>query len=145
MADIIGNTVSYVYGNVASNDAVQLTQGNVALQQGEPNTDVQAAQNLLWPGQTNNYALPLVNGQYVSYPAPAGPTATAQQWAVGKYNLDPFVWFVHSYLQAYEYAFSVDDRYGNIEVPDATGFTISIGGPNGIPPAQQFPYGSNPS
>ena len=47
MADIIGNTISLDYPNVASTDAVRLTQGNVALQQGEPNTDVQASERLL--------------------------------------------------------------------------------------------------
>ncbi len=80
-----------------------------------------------------------MNGEY-PYPTPAGPTASAKDWAVGKYNLDPFVWFVHKYLGAYSYAFSVNDRYGNVMVDDATGFTVAVGGPTGI--NDKNPYGT---
>lgn len=133
MQAIIGNTISTV-ADANSPAGVLLTQEEVALLQGEPNTDVQ----VLAPGQPN-YSLPAGKDGY-PYPTPAGPTAPAKEWAVGKYNLDPFVWFVHDYLGAYSYAFSVDDRYGNVMVDDATGFTIAVGGPDGINDTN--PYGT---
>jgi hypothetical protein len=74
------------------------------------------------------------------YPTPAGPTDAAL-WTVGKYNLDPFVWFVHDYLGAYSYAFSVDDQYGNVLVDNATGFQVAVGGPEGIPILTPFKTG----
>jgi hypothetical protein len=133
MQAIIGNTISTV-ADAKSPAGVLLTQEEVALLQGEPNTDVQ----VLAPGQPN-YSLPVGKNGY-PYPTPAGPTAPAKEWAVGKYNLDPFVWFVHKYLGAYSYAFSVDDHFGNIMVDDATGFTIAVGGPTGINDTN--PYGT---
>jgi hypothetical protein len=133
MQAIIGNTISTV-ADAKSPAGVLLTQEEVALLQGEPNTDVQ----VLAPGQPN-YSLLNVNGEY-PYPTPAGPTASAKDWAVGKYNLDPFVWFVHKYLGAYSYAFSVDDRFGNVMVDNATGFTVAVGGSKGI--NDKSPYGT---
>jgi hypothetical protein len=131
MQAIIGNTISTV-ADAKSPAGVLLTQEEVALLQGEPNTDVQ----VLAPGQPN-YSLPDGKDGY-PYPAPAGPSAPAKDFAVGKYNLDPFVWFVHKYLGAYSYAFSVDDRFGNVMVDDATGFTIAVGGPDGISDKKPF-------
>jgi hypothetical protein len=47
-------------------------------------------------------------------------------------------WFVHDYLGAYSYAFSVDDQYGNVLVGNATGFQVAVGGPEGI--VEQTPF-----
>jgi hypothetical protein len=132
MADIIGNTISLVFPDAKSAQAILLTQEEVALLQGEPNTSVQ----VLSPGQPN-YSLPLGPNGLFPYPTPAGPT-NAALWTVGKYNLDPFVWFVHDYLGAYSYAFSVDDQYGNVLVGNATGFQVAVGGPEGI--VDQTPF-----
>jgi hypothetical protein len=67
------------------------------------------------------------------YPAPGDPTTAG----VAKYNLNPFVWFVHNpknwYGQRiYAYAYSVDDAYGNILVNDASQLLVTIGGPDGL-------------
>jgi hypothetical protein len=67
------------------------------------------------------------------YPAPGDPTTDG----VAKYNLNPFVWFVHNpnnwYGQRiYAYAYSVDDAFGNILVNDASQLLVTIGGPDGL-------------
>jgi hypothetical protein len=135
MHDIIGNTISDVVG-AKTPAGVLLTQQEIAILQGEPNTDKQA----LAPNQPD-YSLPLgPDGSYASYPAPAGPSDAAG-WTVGKYNLDPMVWFVHEYLGAFSYAFSVDDSYGNVQVDQSTGFQVAIGGSNGIPNTTPFKNG----
>jgi hypothetical protein len=127
MHDIIGNTISDIVSDKTP-AGVLLTQEEIAVLQGEPNTNKQA----LVAGQPD-YSLPLgTDGSYASYPTPAGPSDAAG-WAVGKYNLDPMVWFVHQYLGAYSYAFSVDDSYGNVQVDQSTGIQVAIGGSNGIP------------
>jgi hypothetical protein len=133
MRDIIGNTISEVV-DPKTPAGVLLTQEEIAILQGEPNT----AKQVLQPGQ-HNFSLPLVtnpndpNLKAFPYPAPAGPKAEAKKWAKGKYNLNPLVWFVHSNLGAFSYAFSVDDQYGNVQVDDSTGFQVAIGGGEGIP------------
>ncbi len=135
MHDVIGNTISDIVDDTTP-AGVLLTQEEIAILQGEPNTDKQA----LAPNQPD-YSLPLgPDNTYVSYPTPAGPSDKAG-WAVGKYNLDPMVWFVHQYLGAYSYAFSVDDSYGNVQVDDSTGFRVAIGGSNGIPNTTPFQNG----
>jgi len=48
-----------------------------------------------------------------------------------KYNLNPYVTFVHRYLKLNAYAFSIDDAIGNVNIP-GNGFTIAVGGLNGI-------------
>jgi hypothetical protein len=45
---------------------------------------------------------------------------------------------VHEDLGAYSYAFSVDDNYGNVQVDQASGFTVAVGGSNGI--VDQTPF-----
>ena len=89
---------------------------------GEPNTSANVV------GQpTPSLALPPANW----YPTPAGPGNKA--FSQGKYNLNPFVWFVHEYIgKVYAYAFSVDDEYGNVQVDNASDVQIAIGGP-GVP------------
>jgi hypothetical protein len=67
------------------------------------------------------------------YPAPGDP-ATA---GVAKYNLNPFVWFVHNPnnwdgQRIYAYAYSVDDAYGNILVDNASQLLVTIDGPDGL-------------
>ena len=71
--------------------------------------------------------------QSLWYPAPGDPTTDG----VAKYNLNPFVWFVHTpknwYGQRiYAYAYSVDDAFGNILVNDASQLLVTIGGPDGL-------------
>jgi hypothetical protein len=135
MHDVIGNTISDILSDKTP-AGVLLTQEEIAVLQGEPNTDKQA----LAPGQPA-YSLPLgTDGTYGSYPTPAGPSNKAG-WAVGKYNLDPMVWFVHQYLGAFSYAFSVDDSYGNVQVDQSSGFQVAIGGSNGIPNTTPFKNG----
>ena len=116
LSDIIGNNIKDV-ADPATPAGILLTQEEIAILQGEPNTKGYA------PAGQPDYSLPLdpVTGKYIHYPTPAGPT-NAALWPVGKYNLDPQVWFVHQYLGAYSYAFSVDDNYGNVQVDQASGF-----------------------
>jgi hypothetical protein len=137
MHDIIGNTISDIVSDKTP-AGVLLTQEEIALLQGEPNTGSQAlSQTVNQP----NYSLPNgPDGHYDSYPTPAGPSDAAG-WGVGKYNLDPQVWFVHQYLGAYSYAFSVDDSYGNVQVDNSSGINIAIGGSNGIPNTTPFQNG----
>ena len=75
------------------------------------------------------------------YPAPAAPT-NPTAGAVGKYNLNPFVWFVHKSIgRVYAYAFSVDDEYGDVQVDNSSQLQIAIGGKNGIALDQPFVNG----
>jgi hypothetical protein len=135
MHDVIGNTISDIVNDKTA-AGVLLTQEEIAVLQGEPNTGTQ----VLASGQPD-YSLPLgPDGTYGSYPTPAGPSDQAG-WAVGKYNLDPMVWFVHQYLGAFSYAFSVDDSYGNVQVDQSTGFQVAVGGSNGIPNTTPFKNG----
>jgi hypothetical protein len=67
------------------------------------------------------------------YPAPGDPKSDG----VAKYNLNPFVWFVHDPnnwdgQRIYAYAYSVDDEFGNILVPNTSQLLVTIGGPNGL-------------
>jgi hypothetical protein len=76
------------------------------------------------------------NGDYsptLWYPAPGNPETTG----LAKYNLNPFVWFVHNpgnwYGQRiYAYAYSVDDAFGNILIPNTSQLLVTIGGPTGL-------------
>ena len=95
MQAIIGNAISKV-ADASSPAGVLLTQEEIALLQGEPNTDLQ----VLSPGQPD-YSLKVGERRAVSLSDSGGPHSHAKQWAVGKYNLDPFVWFVHQELGAY--------------------------------------------
>jgi hypothetical protein len=71
--------------------------------------------------------------QSLWYPVPGDPTTDG----VAKYNLNPFVWFVHTPnnwdgQRIYAYAYSVDDAYGNVLVNDASQLLVTIGGPTGL-------------
>jgi hypothetical protein len=67
------------------------------------------------------------------YPSPDafladGSTPNAHQ----KYNLDPFVWFVHKALNMGAYGFSIDDDIGNVQV-GGSNVIVTIGGAGGLP------------
>jgi hypothetical protein len=67
-------------------------------------------------------------------PAPGNP----QTDIAAQYNLDPLVWLVHTAAdwpndqRIYAYAFSVDDSYGNVLIPNSSGMEVAVGGATGL-------------
>jgi hypothetical protein len=64
------------------------------------------------------------------YPAPGDPTTSG----LAKYNLNPFVWLVHTpanwYGQRiYAYAYSVDDEFGNVLIPGSSSLIVTVAEP----------------
>jgi hypothetical protein len=68
-----------------------------------------------------DYLSPSYSDQSLWYPTPSTPTG-GQEFNV--YNLDPYVWFVHSVENMSAYGFSVDDDVAN---PIATGPLLAPG------------------
>ncbi len=67
-------------------------------------------------------------------PAPGDPKTDV----AAQFNVDPLVWLVHTAAnwenkqRIFAYAFSVDDEYGNVLIPDSTGMEVSVGGDAGL-------------
>jgi hypothetical protein len=115
MGFIMGNNIADIYAD-ASPQGILLTQQVIALMRGEPNTAAPVA------GQpTPSFAVP----EHAWYPAPANPARKTIVGAKAKYNLAPFVWFVHRDLSLFSYAYSVDDEYGNTQVYGTTQLQVS--------------------
>lgn len=111
-ADLIQYIIGFTPAPTVSVDKIQHLNGPVqSLLRGV--TDYKDASQRLW-----------------WYPDPAGTDA--------KYNLDPFVWFVHSKLGMTGYGFSIDDAVGNFQVPNASHLYVSIGGLGSLPNKQPY-------
>jgi hypothetical protein len=105
------------------------------------------------------YNFNAVPNQSLWYPNPATPTpfATLDQGSgekkvtFGIYNLDPYVWFVHSVLHNSSYGFSFDDDVANTTANSST-LQIAVGGnaytapgseaPNVLPNPETFSQGA---
>ena len=122
MGFIMGQNVTDggVFPNAASPGAVLLTQQLIALMRGEPNTSDPV------PGQPTP-SLATLEKEW--YPDPANPAAKTLAGAKAKYNLAPFVWFVHRDLDLFSYAYSVDDAYGNTQVYGTSQLQVGVAGP----------------
>jgi hypothetical protein len=131
MSFILGNNVADIFGDTTP-QGILLTQQLIALMRGEPNTSIPVQ------GQPSpSYALDPSDW----YPTPASPQ-NAKFGAEGKYNLNPFVWFIHKDIgKVYAYAFSVDDEYGNVQVDNSSQIQIAVGGSTGIALTKPFVNG----
>jgi hypothetical protein len=137
IAEIVGNNVGLFLKDTDPLFAIT-TQEVISLMRGEPNTEAKI------PGYppSPSYALP----ESAWYPAPADPTKgndSASGGLVGKYNLNPIVWFVHKYYLPgkYVYTFANDDDFGNIRVLESNHLIITVGGSTGLLPDNgQIPY-----
>jgi hypothetical protein len=102
--------MQFILGDVQTNQSV--TDQVIALMRGVPNNSYSST---LW------------------YPTPGDPTTAG----LAKYNLNPFVWLVHTPSnwdgqRIYAYAYSVDDAFGNILVPNTGSLLVTISGPTGL-------------
>jgi hypothetical protein len=133
MGFILGDNVTDpgVFPNAQSEGAVLLTQQLIALMRGEPNTTDPVQ------GQpTPSFATSATDW----YPTPANPTNKTLAGEKAKYNLAPFVWFVHRDLDLFSYAYSVDDAYGNTQVFGTSQLQVGVGGPGDPKTFLQQPY-----
>ncbi len=94
-----------------------------------------------------DFTSPLYSNPSQWYPDPALPTGGL---TFNPYNLDPYVWFIHSKLVgATAYAFALDDDTSDVEAKGATVMDISVGGlggtgfgvPNKDPYSPVSPFG----
>jgi hypothetical protein len=87
-----------------------------------------------------DFTSPLYSNPSLWYPDPALATG-GQDFNV--YNLDPFIWFIHSKLGLSAYAFGLDDDIGDVGAGGATKLDVSVGGLGGLPnqnPMTKVPY-----
>jgi hypothetical protein len=130
MGFIMGNNVADIFPDTEP-PGILLTQQLVALMRGEPNTSAPVA------GQPSpSFALP----EKEWYPDPANPAHKTIAGAKAKYNLAPFVWFVHKDLGLFSYAFSVDDEFGNTQVFETNQLQVGVAGPGENGAFLQRPY-----
>jgi hypothetical protein len=131
LSEIIGGNIGNVFPDVTVPAAVQAQQDIIALMRGEPSTTY-APQGQPTPVDT----LPADEW----YSAPGDPKAGG----VGKYNLNPFVWFIHKELfpGQYIYAYANDDQFGNIGVFGTSQLQVVVGGlsPTNPPGFLNTPY-----
>jgi hypothetical protein len=94
-----------------------------------------------------DFTSPLYSNPSQWYPDPALPTGGL---SFNPYNLDPYVWFIHSKLVgATAYAFALDDDTSDVEAKGATVLDLSVGGlggtgygvPNKDPYSPVAPFG----
>jgi hypothetical protein len=130
MGFIMGNNIADIYADT-SQQGILLTQQVIALMRGEPNTTDPVV------GQpTPSFA----TSETDWYPTPADPTSKTLAGEKAKYNLAPFVWFVHRDLDLFSYAYSVDDEFGNTQVFNTTQLQVGVGGPGDPNTFLQQPY-----
>jgi hypothetical protein len=88
------------------------------------------------------YSFNAVPDQSKWYPNPATPTpgATLNETNItfGVYNLDPYVWFIHTVLHNSSYGFSFDDDVANAQAASST-LQIAVGGNAYTGPGSQAP------
>ena len=111
--------MGFIYGDNDTDPGIppsletKITNDVIALMRGVPSRD--------WP--QNDAAHPW-------YPKPGDPTQATNS----KYELNPYVWFLHKSAAGsiYAYAFSVDDEWGNRQVYGTDKLLVTIGGPIGL-------------
>jgi hypothetical protein len=132
MANIIGGNVAVIPNlgapgtdPVASASGIEVRDQSKSLERGVANFN--AVPSYDW------YANPAV---------PAGNVLTGGTSTFNAYSLDPFVWFVHEYLGASAYAFSLDDDAANPTVAGAQTMAVSIGGITPFPNKAEWSPGT---
>jgi hypothetical protein len=109
LANIIGGLFGGFYPNGNADTTMILTNMSKSALRGVP-----------------DFTSPLYSNPSQWYPDPALPTG-GQTFNV--YNLDPYIWFVHSKLVGgTAYAFALDDDTSDVEAKGATSLDISVGG-----------------
>ena len=108
--------MQFILGDVQTNQSV--TDEVISLMRGVPNSSYSST---LW------------------YPTPGDPTTSG----LAKYNLNPFVWLVHTPSnwygeRIYAYAYSVDDAFGNILIDNTSSLLVTVGGPIGLKNTKPF-------
>jgi hypothetical protein len=132
LQNVIGGNVAQVPnlaapGNdpVASASGLEIRDQSKSVERGVP--DFEALPSYDW------YANPAV---------PTDDVLTGGKSTFNAYSLDPFVYFVHEYLGASAYAFSLDDDAANPNVPGAKTLDVSIGGITPFPNKAEWSLGT---
>jgi hypothetical protein len=131
MENIIGDNVGMI-PNLSPARTTQITDEVISLMRGvldytDPNSvsDWYSA-----PTDTTKYGGAMINNMPADF---------------NVYNLNPYVWFVHSKLGLTGYAFSVDDGISDVDSYNATKLLVTIGpisGPNGQNLPNALKYGN---
>jgi hypothetical protein len=87
------------------------------------------------------------SGNWYPNPAEVIPAATftidgRETAKFNVFNLDPYVWFIHSKLNISSYAFSVDDDKADVQSRDATHLQVAIGGLTGLDRKSEWTFGA---